>query len=135
MVSPIVIMKELKALGIDVPLLKIKELLNEIDFSSQIENAKKEYSIEIWDKESPINGVPAEKVKESHQIEDSDVVLLIKKYGQTIILQKNFHPQFGQITESNYKYIGEKIIEDITKGSIDLNLILEQIIMKLQNGN
>ena len=83
MVDKIGILERARQLGSTKTLADVSAALAKRDINAYKEKHKQRYRIEIWDKKSPINGVPAEKIFASRaDIPEGGEVYLIYIDGQ-----------------------------------------------------
>lgn len=70
-----------------VPEVDVEAAFNQIDQDSLYTTIRNTFSVEEWDKTSPINGTPAETVLANIQLPQGGKAYLIKKDGQVVYFQ------------------------------------------------
>lgn len=91
MISKILVLERARALGANKTLADVSAALAKRDITARKEAKKQRYRIEIWDKKSPINGIPAEQVLASrNDIPPNGEVYLIYIDGKLTYFQP--HP-------------------------------------------
>ncbi len=72
-----------------------------MNYEDFLNEEKAKYRVEIWDKQSPVNGKPAELFKQQPDYYEDGVVLLCYYEGQLAFFQP-YHPfRGGPITEED----------------------------------
>lgn len=92
MIDAIAILERVRALGANKTLADVNEAIAKRDINTRIaERITQKYRVELWDKVSPINGVPAERVLASYKdIRPDGEVYLIYVNGRLTYFQP--HP-------------------------------------------
>lgn len=102
---------QLRLAGREVAPEDIQRLGEDFDFDGVVEAETSKRTVEVWDKESPINGVPAEDVLEAHasDMKNAKEVYLIKE-GDRVVVFQPFSPGAGTgpMTKAKAKAEGEK---------------------------
>lgn len=65
MLTNIQVWQRLNALGVNKPLSEINTALSRIDQKAIFGKHRARVKVEVWDKQSPVNGVPAEQILSS----------------------------------------------------------------------
>ena len=114
MIDKISILERARQLGSTRTLADVDAALAKRDINAYKEKHKQRYRIEIWDKKSPINGVPAEKIFSSRtDIPEGGEVYLIYIDGQLRLFQP--HPPF----EGGMRAMGPDEVRSIAEQHVD----------------
>lgn len=119
MVSEVDILRALREIGIQVSAQKVRAYLASVDRETLKNELRAHYRVEVWDRKSPINGVPAEVILASRRdIPPGGLAYLIIKDGRVVYFQPHdpFEPGLVKLTEANVHEVGarhlERIVED-----------------------
>lgn len=104
------------ALGTDVTDEDVQSALVDVDFDSVKASAAARYRHEVWDRVSPINGVPAEDViNSSPEFQRDGDILLVYRDDRVLIIQP-FDPKTGNpIDETSAPTIGADQVASISE--------------------
>lgn len=81
----------------DVTVLEVQEALNTaVDVQGIVAKHRQRFSMQVWDKQSPIKGVPAEKVLQRPDLQNAQEILLVYLDGNLMHIQPN-DPDTGQL--------------------------------------
>lgn len=109
---------------------EIDAAMAQVDQQAIIAAERAKYTVTVWDKQTPINGVPAEIVIESHRIPEHGTAYMICQ-GETIIFFQSRDPFTGAIiTPEPAQAIGEAHLDQFVE-SVAQQAIVEAIIEKL----
>ena len=110
-----------------------------VDIDEIIENLKTNYSWEIWDKKSPINGIESEQILKRKDIIYGGEIYLIKRNNKIIIFQPhslNMKAMDLSLAISSAKeHIDNLVLDDIKKlltGTPELPLIEQKRLEKIK---
>lgn len=105
---------------------QIQNEIDKIDKSTLIEAERQRYELELWDKESPINGVSAETILSSRKdIPDGGAIYIIKNDEEIIFLQPHNPrlPGYTHMTDEQALLIGKDAIEKLIEDSVRMKII------------
>lgn len=85
--------KELAKCGIKALQATIETAYNAIDEDATFEKHRAKFVPEVWDQVSPINGAPADKVKQQHPIPPNGEVYLLKNPDGGVMVLQTTHPE------------------------------------------
>lgn len=117
----------------EVSLVDVENALSTIDQNLMLENEKKNYVVEIWDKQSPINGVDASKFLARDDVGDGEVYLIKDTLTGGVIYFQPHHPGmsgFVKMTNNNVLTIANehslKIVTEKVEGKV-----VEEVLKQL----
>lgn len=93
------------------------------------------WTVEEWDKVSPINGVPAEHFLSRHDVNDTDPtakVYLIKQNGNVVMFQPHDPEQSGHVKITDVALVGGKHADNIAAGRSAAQVV-EQVKQNILN--
>ncbi len=124
--------QRLNQMGVNKTLTEIENALNQVDQQVIFEEEKKRYKVEIWDKQSPINGIPAEKILQREDIPEGGEIYLIYVDGKLQYLQPHDPFQAGIVpmTKDTVDKIANQHIEQLAWQYAD-EKIFEAVLEKL----
>lgn len=132
MINHLEVFKEAVQLGSTKTLTECKEIIARQDSTTLIEDEKRKYRVEIWDKNSSINGIPADAI--AKDVPNSGEVYLVYENGILSMLQKHDPHQMGfvamnaeQALQVANGIINEKV-NGVVKGII-YNSVLEEMLI------
>jgi len=109
---------------------EIDAAMAQVDQQAIIAAERAKYTVKVWDKQTPINGVPAEIVIESHRIPEHGTAYMICQ-GERIIFFQSRDPFTGAIiTPESAQAIGEAHLDQFVESAAQ-QTIVEAIIEKL----
>jgi len=117
-----------------VPTIKpseVKNILNTIDVDSIYNEIRSKYTYKIWDKRSPINGVPASRILGRGDFINADVVYLVYRDGVLMYVQPTnpFEAGHKPISKDEVDSIANKHIDMIAESEA-FNIVVEKVIDK-----
>jgi hypothetical protein len=118
---------------VEVNPVDVENALSTIDQNLMLENEKKNYVVEIWDKQSPINGVDASKFLARDDVGDGEVYLIKDALtGGTIYFQPHNPDMSGfvKMTIDNVSTIANEHSLKIVTEIIDRKVV-EEVFKKL----
>ncbi|MDI6872107.1 MAG: hypothetical protein QME79_12340 [Bacillota bacterium] len=90
-IDKLAILREARSLGANATLAQVSAALGKRNVAERAEAKKARYRVELWDKKSPINGMPAEQVLAARtDIPQNGEVYLIYIDGKLVYFQP--HP-------------------------------------------
>jgi hypothetical protein len=132
MLTKVQIWQRLNEMGISKTLSEIEEVLSTIDQNAIFNEQRKRFRIEVWDRQSPINGVPAEKIIARDDVPDKGEVYLIYVDGALRFLQPHDPFQAGivPLTPENVMTIANQHVDQLAWQAAD-EKVFEQVLEKL----
>lgn len=123
----------LRERGIHAPLPNVRSFLASVDREALKNELRARYRIEVWDRKSPINGVPAESILATRRdIPPGGLAYLIVRDGRVLYFQPHdpFEPGLVKLTEANVQEVAGRHVEAIVEQEADQAIIqrgLEQL--------
>lgn len=107
---------------------EIEAAMDLVDQEEVFNSLKGRYTIEVWDKETPINGVPADEVIASFGIAEGHTAYIIRKEGQIVFFQTS-NPFDGNtpITSENALEIASRHLDEYV-AELAISNIVDRII-------
>lgn len=132
MLTKLQIWKRLNELGVNKSLTEIETVLTQIDQQAIFEQERSRFKIEVWDKISPINGVPAEKIIARDDVPDDGEIYLIYVDGRLLFLQPHDPFQAGIVamTTENVMQIANQHVDQLAWQAAD-EKIFEMVLDKI----
>ncbi len=132
MLTRIQVWQRLNSMGVNKSLTEIDSALSQVDQQAIFEEQRARFRIEVWDRFSPINGVPAEKIIARDDVPDDGEVYLIYIDGQLRYLQPHDPFQAGIVAmnKDNVHQIASQHIDQLAWQEADQK-IFEMVIEKL----
>lgn len=132
MLTKIQVWQRLNEMGISKPLSEIDTALAQVDQQAIFNQERSRFRIEIWDKVTHINGVPAEKIIAHDDVPDDGEIYLIYVNGQLRFLQPHDPFQAGIVpmTKNNVMTIASQHADQLAWQVAD-EKILEMVLEKL----
>jgi len=132
MITALQIYKEAKALDSTATLAQVQTALNGIDRPAHEAAEQSRYRIELWDKTSPINGVPAERIKGNDYPAGGEVYLIFVD-GNLVFLQKHDPDQMGFVpmTAQSATAKAQAQIDKMVEQTIDQKVMDECLVQLL----
>lgn len=119
MLNSIEVLKEARNLGSTANLATVETEIANHDYTSLKATEKLNYTVAIWDKVSPINGVPAETI--ASDIVDNGEVYLIYVNGNLVYLQKHDPDCVGFVAMDSVSAINKanEQVDKIVESKVD----------------
>jgi hypothetical protein len=132
MLTELQVWQRLNEVGITKTLSEIETALSQVDQQAIFEQERSRFRIEIWDKQTPINGVPPEKIVAREDVPDDGEVYLVYVDGKLLYLQPHDPFQAGIIpmTKDNVLVIANQHVDQLTWQYADQK-IFEAVLEKL----
>lgn len=132
MLTKLQVWKRLNEMGVSKTLTKIEAALSQVDQQAVFDQERRRFKIEVWDKVSPINGVPAEKILTREDMLSSGEIYLIYIDGQLRYLQPHEPFQAGIVpmTKDNVLQIANQHVDQLAWQAAD-EKIFEMVLEKL----
>lgn len=130
MVSEVDVLRALREAGIPASLKRVREFLASVDREAIKSELRARYRIEVWDRKSPINGVPAEVILATRtDIPPGGLAYLIIRDGRVLYFQPHdpFEPGLVKLTESNVQEVAARHVEAIVEQEVDQVVIQRAI--------
>lgn len=132
MLTAIQIWQRLTQMGLQKSLSDINTALTQVDQQAIFSQERARYTVEVWDKQSPINGVPAEQILQRQDLPEGGEVYLIYVDGRLLYLQPHDPFQAGIVpmTKENVLEIANKHVDQLAWQVAD-EKIFEAVLEKL----
>jgi len=132
MLTKFQVWKRLNEMGVNKTLAEIDAALAQIDQQAIFEQERTRFKVEVWDKVTPINGVPAEKIVAREDVPDDGAVYLLYVDGQLRYLQPHDPFQAGIVpmTKDNVLQIANQHVDQLAWQAAD-EKIFETVLEKL----
>lgn len=109
---------------------EIDAAMAQVDQEAMVAAEKAKYTVQVWDKETPINGVPAETVITSHAIPEEGTAYMIFE-GPRIVFFQSRDPYTGSvITPESAPTVANLHLDNFAMEQASI-AIIEAIIDKL----
>lgn len=132
MLTSLQIWQRLNRIGVNKTLTEIDAALAQVDQQAIFDQERSRFRIEIWDKVTPINGVPAEKIIAREDVPDDGEIYLLYVDGQLRYLQPHDPFQAGIVpmTKENVLEIANRHVDQLAWQVAD-EKIFEAVLEKL----
>lgn len=132
MLTKFQVWKRLNELSVNKTLTEINAALAQVDQQAIFNQERNRFKIEVWDKVTPINGVPAEKIIAREDILDNGEIYLLYVDGQLRYLQPHDPFQAGIVpmTAENVVQIANQHADQLAWQATD-EKIFEMVLEKL----
>lgn len=135
MLTNLQVWQRLNALGVNKTLSEIDSVLCSIDQSAILSQERSRIEIQTWDKMSPINGVPAQKILERGDAPDGGEIYLLYIDGRLRYIQPHDPFQSGLValTTETVNSIAEAHANEIATSMADekvFEMVLEQLLVQ-----
>ena len=132
MIDKIQVWQRLNQMGVSKTLTEIDTALSQIDQQAVFNQERSRFKIEIWDKVTPINGVPAEKILAREDVPDGEVYLVYVD-DQLLYLQPHDPFQAGivPLTAETVEQVANQHIDQLAWQVADekiFNMVLEKLL-------
>jgi hypothetical protein len=119
-------------MGINKTLAEIDAALAQIDQQAVFNQEHVRFEVAVWDKVTPINGVPAEKIITREDVPDDGEIYLLYVDGQLRFLQPHDPFQGGIVpmTKDNVLRIANQHVDQLAWQAAD-EKIFEMVLEKL----
>lgn len=135
MIDKLVLLERVRALGASKTLADIDAALAKRDVAARVAEVKSQrYRIEIWDKQSPINGVPAEQVLGSRtDIPENGEVYLIYVDGKLTYFQPHPPGEAGlrAMTRDEALQLADQHVTELATAEVEAQVtreVLEELL-------
>jgi hypothetical protein len=133
MIDRIALLERICSLGGNKSLADVDAALAKRDVAARAAAKKQRYRVEIWDKKSPINGVPAERVLASRtDVPETGEVYLIYIDGKLTYFQPHPPGDAGlrAMTRDEVLQIGDQHITELATAEAEAEIV-EEVLAKL----
>lgn len=132
MLTKFQVWKRLNELSVNKTLTEINAALAQVDQQAIFNQERNRFKIEVWDKVTSINGVPAEKIIAREDILDNGEIYLLYVDGQLRYLQPHDPFQAGIVpmTAENVVQIANQHADQLAWQATD-EKIFEMVLEKL----
>lgn len=132
MINAVDIFKGILGMGLQVTMTQVKEALESIDTTVIYNKHRATYRVAVWDKVSPVNGIPAEQVLERADLQGDGEVYMLYKDDKLIVLQPHVPGEAGhkKMDKGMADLHGRKHCDDLATQHADqeiFDLVLEKV--------
>jgi hypothetical protein len=119
-------------MGINKPISDIEAVLQQIDQQTVFNQERSRFKVEVWDKVTPINGIPAEKIIAREDVPGDGEIYLLYVDSQLRYLQPHDPFQAGIVpmTKENVMQIASQHVDQLAWQAAD-EKIFEMVLEKL----
>lgn len=124
------VLREVRSLGANVTLAQVEAALAAKDVASRAAAKAARYRVEVWDKQSPINGMPADQVLAARtDIPQGGEVYLIYIDGQLTYFQPHPPDEAGAraMMRDEALQIGRAHMQRMAEGEAEAEIIREVV--------
>ncbi len=132
MLTKLQVWKRLNEMGVNKTLAEIDAALAQVDQQAIFNQERSRFRVEVWNKVTPINGVPAEKIIAREDVPDDGEIYLLYVDGQLRYLQPHdpFRAGIVPMTAENVMQVANQHVDQLTWQVAD-EKILEMVLEKL----
>lgn len=113
--------------GVEIDGAKLEMAVANFDDAKVRKGLEKKIVGETWDRKSPINGVPADKVAEIHDLSDTGSIYIVREGDQ--VTQFQYHdpdePGYVEMNGSRSKSLANKAAQELIDARVDSELRLQ----------
>lgn len=119
MLNALELYKEARELGTTKTFTELQQYINEFDYETERAQEKARYRVEIWDKQSLVNGIDPQVILKD--VPEGGEVFLIYVDGKLIFLQKHDPTQAGLVpmSEQSALQIADQVVNDMVERVVD----------------
>lgn len=133
MLTKLQVWQRLNQMGVSKTLAEIDTVLSSIDQQAVFNEQKARFRIEVWDKVSPINGIPAEKILAREDVPPGGEIYLVYQDGKLQWLQPHDPFQAGLVplAKDNVMAVADQHVSQIATQRADekvFELVLEKLL-------
>ena len=132
MLTKIQIWQRLNQMGVNKALAEIETVLSQVDQQAVFEQERARIRVEVWDKLTPINGIPAEKIIAREDVPNDGEIYLLYVDDQLRFFQPHNPFQAGLVpmTRDNVLQIANQHADQLAWQAAD-EKIFEMVLEKL----
>lgn len=116
--------------GLEATRAEIDDAMAKVDQGQMVADERAKYTIEVWDKQSPINGADPAKVIESHSISEHGTAYMIREGGRIVYFQARSPFDGSVITSETAQTVADQHL-DAFAAARAAETIIEAIIDQL----
>lgn len=132
MLTKLQVWKRLNEMGVNKTLAEIDAALAQVDQQAIFNQERSRFRVEVWDKVTPINGIPAEKILAREDVPDDGEIYLLYVDGVLRFLQPHNPFQAGIVpmTAENVMQVANQHVDQLAWQAAD-EKIFEMVLEKL----
>jgi len=132
MLTKLQVWKRLNEMGVNKTLAEIDAALAQVDQQAIFNQERSRFRVEVWDKVTPINGIPAEKILAREDVPDDGEIYLLYVDGVLRFLQPHHPFQAGIVpmTAENVMQVANQHVDQLAWQAAD-EKIFEMVLEKL----
>jgi len=133
MLTKLQVWKRLNEMGVNKTLAEIDAALAQVDQQAIFNQERSRFRVEVWDKVTPINGMPAEKILAREDVPDDGEIYLLYVDGVLRFLQPHNPFQAGIVpmTAENVMQVANQHVDQLAWQAADekiFELVLEKLL-------
>lgn len=109
---------------------EIDAAMADVDQQAIIAAERAKYSIEVWDRQTPINGVDAARVMEIHAIPAHGTAYMIREAGRIVYFQAHDPHTGAVITAENAQEVANRHLDEFAASRAE-PIIIEAVVDRL----
>lgn len=132
MLTKLQVWKRFNEMGVNKTLAEIDAALAQVDQQAIFNQERSRFRVEVWDKVTPINGIPAEKILAREDVPDDGEIYLLYVDGVLRFLQPHNPFQAGIVpmTAENVMQVANQHVDQLAWQAAD-EKIFEMVLEKL----
>ena len=121
MLTKLQVWKRLNEMGVNKTLAEIDAALAQVDQQAIFNQERSRFRVEVWDKVTPINGMPAEKILAREDVPDDGEIYLLYVDGVLRFLQPHNPFQAGIVpmTAENVMQVANQHVDQLAWQAAD----------------
>jgi len=133
MLTKLQVWKRLNEMGVNKTLAEIDAALAQVDQQAIFNQERSRFRVEVWDKVTPINGMPAEKIVAREDVPDDGEIYLLYVDGVLRFLQPHnpFEAGIVPMTAENVMQVANQHVDQLAWQAADekiFELVLEKLL-------
>jgi len=127
MIDTVNILRDVAALGGNKSLADVRAALAKRDHGARKAQHRQRYTIQIWDRVSPIEGVPAEHYLARPDVPPDGEIYLIYRDGQLLFFQPHDPEAPGLKGMQNAMSVAQRHVERLAEADADVEITREVV--------
>lgn len=121
MLTKLQVWKRLNEMGVNKTLAEIDAALAQVDQQAIFNQERSRFRVEVWDKVTPINGMPAEKILAREDVPDDGEIYLLYVDGVLRFLQPHnpFEAGIVPMTAENVMQVANQHVDQLAWQAAD----------------
>lgn len=132
MLTKLQVWRRLNEMGVTKTLTEVDAALTQVNQEAIFDQERSRFRVEVWDKITPINGVPAEKILAREDVPDDGEIYLVYVDGNLLYFQPHDPFQAGIVpmTKDNVLEVANRHVDQLAWQYAD-EKIFEAVLEKL----